>query len=183
MKARAAYVPADYTAPAAGTGRFWRTARSRSRFWRPAVGADSRRVAQRAALPSAVVCSGDPAAGQQRRDAMLTGTQAVRSRAGASPGRRVRRSRLHPVHVRLHRRAQRRDADARERPELRRLVLGGVRSRPERSVQQPRAVSFRPLGARYLRPAQARRHAVRHLRGARASRPKELAAFIVGTAG
>ena len=69
------------------------------------------------------------------------------------------RPRLHPLHVRLDRQAQGRDALARERRELRRLVHRSLRAAAGRSLLLACAVPFRPLDPGHPRPAQARRDA------------------------
>ena len=74
------------------------------------------------------------AAGAEGRDTGRPGGDAVA--ATSSPSRRStdrpaltrRRSRLHPLHVGIDRRAQGRDPVAPQRHQLRRLVLGGVRA-------------------------------------------------------
>ena len=73
--------------------------------------------------------------------------------------RSLSRSRLHPLHLRLDRHAERRDADARERRELRRLVLVGLRRPPRRiaSAATRRSTSICRSSTSTSRSSTARR--------------------------
>ncbi len=166
MKAGAAYVPVDCTAPAERGRGILADCAIR------ALVADGSSLATAppagAGGPLPVILVGEPPDGPLDGVQLARYDEVVRGQ-GPAPRlpARCRGSRLHPLHVRVDRHAEGRDADAPERHELRRLVFVGLHAGRARPFQQPRAVPLRPVGARHLPVPQARRHAVPGLRGAR----------------
>ena len=131
MKARAAYVPADYTAPAARNRSILADCQVKVAFLAPSCAPmlDEWPDESRAAVGCRVSWR-DAARERLLHTQFFTWDQAVRHAPARVDGRAPTRPCVHPVYVRVDGCAEGRDAEPRECAQLRGLVLRCLRVRP-----------------------------------------------------
>ncbi len=168
LKAGAAYVPVDPGAPAGAERVHPAQLRGEGRRHGGTLRSEAPGRARDAGRASAA------ARARLGRRRTCAAPRARRARTHARRRRRARRSCRPPGDLAYilytsgsTGQAEGRDALARERRELRRLVLRGLRAAAERPLLVARAVPLRPLDPRHPRPAQARRDAGARRRGHR----------------
>ena len=152
MKARAAYVPADHAAPPERNRTILGDCGVKAAFLATSCASVLDAWPEATPRPAAVVHFD----GATWDDAVTHDPIRVDGALGE-------RSRIHPLHIRIDGHSQGRDAEPAQRACVRRLVLRRLCANRARSLQQSRPVSFRPVGAGHLSPAEARRERAPHL--------------------
>jgi acyl-CoA synthetase (AMP-forming)/AMP-acid ligase II len=124
LKAGAAYVPVDPGAPAARGAYILHNCAVKVVIVEAAL-ADKLRSELDAlgATPAMIAVAGEQASGTGLRTALDAADEQATAPTTVSMRQPAARPGLHPLHVRLHRPTERRDAVARERRDFRRLVL------------------------------------------------------------